>query len=118
MPPEARWFVKAGLCYLALTFIVGSVLLALEAFRSPAPYVLGVEHAHLGLVGWLVNTVIGIALWMLPLNRARFPHTQGRYPKGMPAACFASSTVDSCCASAANRGFNSADRPLLRPHCC
>jgi len=39
-------------------------------------------------VGWLVNTVIGIALWMLPLNRARFPRTQGRYPRRMVAACF------------------------------
>jgi len=25
---------------------------------------------------------------MLPLNRARFPDTQGRYPKAMVAACF------------------------------
>ncbi|MBC5804346.1 MAG: hypothetical protein GIX03_15370 [Candidatus Eremiobacteraeota bacterium] len=88
MPAEARWFVKAGLCYLALTFVAGSVLLALEAVGRPAPYLFGVEHAHLGTVGWLLNTVIGIALWMLPLNRARFPRTQGRYPRRMVAACF------------------------------
>ncbi len=88
MPPEARWFVKAGLCYLGLTFFAGSALLALEALGYSVPYVFGIEHAHLGMVGWLVNTVIGIALWMLPLNRARFPDTQGRYPKGMAAACF------------------------------
>jgi len=88
MPPEARWFVKAGLCYLALTFVAGSVLLALEAVGHPVPYVFGIEHAHLGTVGWLVNTVIGIALWMLPLNRSRFPRTQGRYPRRMVAACF------------------------------
>lgn len=89
MPPEARWFVKVGLCYLALTFIAGSVLLALEAMGRAVPYVFGIEHAHLGTVGWLVNTVIGIALWMLPLNRARFPRTQGRYPRPMIVACFA-----------------------------
>lgn len=98
MPPEARWFVKAGLCYLGLTFGAGSVLLALEALRYAVPYVFGIEHAHLGMVGWLVpvpqrsvgnrNTVIGIALWMLPLNRARFPDTHGRYPPVMVAACF------------------------------
>ncbi len=44
MPPEARWFVKAGLCYLALTFVAGSVLLALEAVGRPVPYD-GVEKA-------------------------------------------------------------------------
>jgi hypothetical protein len=39
-------------------------------------------------VGWLVNIVIGIALWMLPLNRERFPTTQGRYPTAVVCACF------------------------------
>lgn len=89
MPVEARWFVKAGLCYLVLTFVAGSVLLVAEAVGVPAPYVVAVEHAHLGMVGWLVNVVIGIALWMLPLNRERFPATQGRYPVAAPWICFA-----------------------------
>ncbi len=89
MPTEARWFVKAGLLYLAVTFVAGSVLLIYEALGRVAPYVFGLEHAHLGTVGWLVNIVIGIALWMLPLNRQRFPTTQGRYPPGAVIACFA-----------------------------
>ena len=80
MPREARIFVKTGLVYLVLTFALGGVLLMLEAFGRSVPYVFSVEHAHLGEVGWLVNIVIGIALWMLPLNRERFPATQGRYP--------------------------------------
>ncbi len=88
MPIEARWFVKAGLLYLAATFIAGSVLLTLEALGRPVRNVFAVEHAHLGTVGWLVNIVIGIALWMLPLNRQRFPKTQGRYPPGAVVACF------------------------------
>ncbi|MBC5800223.1 MAG: hypothetical protein GIX03_07365 [Candidatus Eremiobacteraeota bacterium] len=98
MPAEARWFVKTGLCDLALTYVPGSVLLALEALRYAVPYIFDIEHAHLGMVGWLVpvpqrsvgnrNTVIGIALWMLTLNRARFPDTHGRYPPVMVAACF------------------------------
>jgi hypothetical protein len=73
-------FVKTGLVYLVLTFSLGGVLLMLEALGRSVPYVFSVEHAHLGEVGWLVNIVIGIALWMLPLNRERFPATQGRYP--------------------------------------
>jgi hypothetical protein len=89
MPHESRLFVKAGLVYLALTFILGSVLLIVEALGRPLPASLAIEHAHLGGVGWLVNVVIGIALWMLPLNRERFPATQGRYPSAVVYACFA-----------------------------
>jgi hypothetical protein len=89
MPTQARWFVKAGLIYLAVTFVAGAWLLMLEALDRPAPYVFAIEHAHLGMVGWLVNIVMGIALWMLPLNRERFPCAQGRYPGSWGVACFA-----------------------------
>lgn len=89
MPRESRLFVKAGLVYLVLTFALGSTLLIFEAFGRPAAYTFAIEHAHLGAVGWLVNTVLGIALWMLPLNRERFPATQGRYPPGVAYVCFA-----------------------------
>src|SRR5579864_7631190 len=81
MPFVSRLFVKAGIAYLAITFIAGAVLLALEAVGRPAPLIFGIEHGHLGFVGWLVNTVIGIALWLLPLNRTAFSETQGRYPE-------------------------------------
>jgi hypothetical protein len=89
MPHQSRLFVKAGLLYLVVTFGVGGALLLFEAAGRPLPYVIGVEHAHLGEVGWLVNIVIGIALWMLPLNRERFPETSGRYPSRLVYACFA-----------------------------
>ena len=88
MPYESRLFVKAGLIYLALTFVLGGILLIAEALGLPLPTSLAIEHAHLGGVGWLVNLVIGIALWMLPLNRDRFPATQGRYPSSIVFACF------------------------------
>lgn len=89
MPLESRLFVKIGLAYLMLTFILGSVMLVFEALHHPVPYVFAIEHAHLGTVGWLVNIVIGIALWMLPLNRQRFPSAQGRYPTRAVILCFA-----------------------------
>lgn len=88
MPIESRWFVKAGLVYFVLTFVIGGLLLLFEALGWPVPFVIVVEHAHLGDVGWLTNIVIGIALWMLPLNRERFPATQGRYPAYAVPACF------------------------------
>jgi hypothetical protein len=88
MPRESRIFVKTGLLYLALTFAFGGVLLTLEVVGKPLPHTFAIEHAHFGAVGWLVNTVIGIAWWMLPLNRERFPSTQGRYPSGIVYGCF------------------------------
>ena len=88
MPHQTRLFVKTGLVYLALSFALGAVLLLLEAAGQPVPFVFAIEHGHLGEVGWLVNIVIGIALWMLPLNRERFPETQGRYPSALVYACF------------------------------
>ncbi|HKE37927.1 MAG TPA: hypothetical protein VKB39_10860, partial [Candidatus Baltobacteraceae bacterium] len=81
MPFVARLFVRTGIVYLVLTFLAGAALLVLEAAGRPAPFIIGVEHGHTGFVGWLVNTVIGVALWLLPLNRQAFPETQGRYPE-------------------------------------
>lgn len=89
MPFVARLFVKTGIVYLGLTFAVGGVLLTLQALGHAAPFIITVEHGHMGFVGWLVNTVVGIALWLLPLNRAAFPSTQGRYPERLAIAAFA-----------------------------
>ena len=61
----------------------------LEATGGNAGALLPVEHAHLAFVGWLVNTVIGFALWLLPLNRRRYAATQGRYLPWMPWAIYA-----------------------------
>lgn len=88
MPYESRLFVKTSLVGLALTFLVGAVTLIYEALGKPLPAIVSVEHAHLGFVGWLVNLVIGIALWFLPLNREAFPETQGRYPRHLPETIF------------------------------
>lgn len=81
MPYVSRLFIKTGIAYLVLTFVAGAVLLSLEAASRPAPFIIEVEHGHAGFVGWLVNTVIGVAYWLLPVNRARFAETQGRYPE-------------------------------------
>jgi hypothetical protein len=88
MPFESRLFIKTGAVYLVLTFIVGAVLLALAAIDRPAPFIVSVEHGHMGFVGWLVNMVIGVAFWMFPLDRERFPEMQGRYPSRAPLLCY------------------------------
>lgn len=88
MPYVSRLFLKTGIAYLLLTFLAGAALLSLEAFGHPAPFIIEIEHGHAGFVGWLVNTVIGVAYWLLPVNRARFPQTQGRYPERLARASF------------------------------
>ncbi len=72
-----------------LTFVLGAVLLGFEAVGRPVSFIIGIEHGHMGFVGWLVNTVVGVALWLLPLNRKAFAETQGRYPETAARLSFA-----------------------------
>ena len=88
MPYETRLFVKTGIVFLLLTFGAGAALMIATAVGKPAPFIFEVEHGHLGFVGWLVNVVIGVALWMFPLDRERYPATQGRYPAAAPLWCY------------------------------
>jgi hypothetical protein len=84
VPLESRLFVKTSLLALAIAFTWGALIAFLEGAGRAIPPWWPIEHAHLALVGWLVNVVVGIALWMLPLNRDRYPTTKGRYPKQLP----------------------------------
>ena len=88
MPFEVRLFIKTGIVYMLLTFLGGAVLLAAEGLGHAVPSVIGVEHGHAGFVGWLVNIVIGVALWMFPLAKAAFPTEAGRYPPRAALACW------------------------------
>ncbi len=88
MPRESRLFVKTGVAALILAFAWGAAMALREARGGSAGDLWPVEHAHLAFVGWLVNFVIGFALWLLPLNRERYPQTQGRYLAWMPLAIY------------------------------
>lgn len=80
MPIETRLFVKTSLVWLCATFALGASMLASKALALSLPYDFSAVHAHMGFVGWLVNLVMGIALWFLPANREKFPANRGRYP--------------------------------------
>lgn len=84
MPLESRLFVKTGLIALGVAFVWGAWMALDESRGIAINPIWAVEHAHIAFVGWLVNMVIGFALWMLPLDRQRFPQTQGRYFRWMP----------------------------------
>jgi hypothetical protein len=88
VPYVPRLFLKTGIIYLATTFLLGAVLLVFEAAGRPAPFIISIEHGHMGFVGWVVNTVIGVALWLLPVNRNAFPQTQGRYSEAATRGAF------------------------------
>lgn len=55
-------------------------MLFAKALGAPFGAEFSIIHAHMAFVGWLVNLVMGIALWFLPVNRERFPQNRGRYP--------------------------------------
>ncbi|HEV2262117.1 MAG TPA: hypothetical protein VGR69_07530 [Candidatus Rubrimentiphilum sp.] len=80
MPVETRLFVKTSLLWLCATFALGAAMLIAKALGAPLGAEFSVVHAHMAFVGWLVNLVMGIALWFLPVNRERFPQNRGRYP--------------------------------------
>jgi hypothetical protein len=90
MPFEVRLFIKTGIVYMLVTFLAGAFLLAAEGLGHTAPFVIGIEHGHAGSVGWLVNVVIGVALWMFPLAKEAFPVAAGRYPPRAALACWGS----------------------------
>lgn len=88
MPYESRVFLKTGLLALIAAFVWGAWMALCESTGRAVDPGWAIEHAHLAFVGWLVNTVIGFALWLLPLNRTQFPQTQGRYAPWMPRAVY------------------------------
>lgn len=69
--------LRAAVLYLVATAAVG-VLLAVRPALAPA---LGPTHAHLGLVGFFLSTVMGVAFWMMP-------RPGGIRQEGWEAACF------------------------------
>ncbi len=88
MPFESRLFVKTALVALIVAFLWGAFMAFEESSGRSIDPIWAIEHAHVAFVGWLVNMVMGFALWLLPLNRERFPQTQGRYARWMPVAIY------------------------------
>ena len=76
MPHAGRWFIRASLVYLGLGFTLGAVLL----FNKAVPLAPGVArllpvHIEFLLVGWVIQLVMGVAIWIFP----RFGVPQSAY---------------------------------------
>lgn len=71
MPRVSVWFVRAALVHLALGFTAGAVLLA----GKGVPLVPGIAprlrpaHMEFLLVGWTIQLVMGVAIWIFPRFR-------------------------------------------------
>jgi hypothetical protein len=90
MPTEVRWFVRTSLLCLILSMIVGTAYFAWAPLTDePPPGFVMPLHIHLGTVGWLVNMVMGVALWMFPMIPGSFAVGRARYsrPRVVAAYC-------------------------------
>jgi len=89
MPTEARWFVRTSLVCLFLASALGTLQFGWGAlFESAPPPWLRLLHLHLATVGWLINMVFGVALWMFPMPKGATREFRPRYPRGAAIACY------------------------------
>ncbi|HET9386447.1 MAG TPA: hypothetical protein VFO67_15015 [Gemmatimonadales bacterium] len=67
MPLVSAWFVRAALVHLVCGFAIGAVLLAGKGLALGFdPGAIRAVHIELLLVGWMIQLVMGIAVWIFP----------------------------------------------------
>ena len=67
MPRVSAWFVRASLGHLVFGFSVGALLLADRGVPfAPGLWALRGAHVEVLLVGWIVQLVMGVAIWIFP----------------------------------------------------
>jgi hypothetical protein len=78
MPLVSAWFVRASLCHLVGGFFLGAYLLTSKGGAlggAAAPAALRGVHIEMLLVGWLIQLVMGVAIWIFPRFAVRqSPH--------------------------------------------
>jgi hypothetical protein len=67
VPRVSAWFVRASLCHLVFGFTVGALLLADKGVPfAPELWALRPAHVEVLLIGWMVQLVMGVAIWIFP----------------------------------------------------
>lgn len=67
MPTLSRWYIKIGMCYLAVGLLMGVVLLAQPVFGwSRSLQTLQPVYLHLLFIGWVTQLIMGVVYWMFP----------------------------------------------------
>jgi len=71
MPTLTRWFLRSGLVYLVLSLVIG---VALAVPHGALLDSLTPVYFHLLMVGWVTQTIFGVAYWMFPRFSPDRPH--------------------------------------------
>jgi hypothetical protein len=67
MPRVSAWFIRASLCHLVGGFVLGGLLLAGKGIAlPPALWAWRPVHIEMLLVGWMIQLVLGVAIWIFP----------------------------------------------------
>jgi hypothetical protein len=67
VPRVSAWFVRASLCHLVGGFTLGALLLAGKGIRlGSGLWTLRGAHIEMLLVGWVIQLVMGVAVWIFP----------------------------------------------------
>jgi hypothetical protein len=106
----SAWFVRTALAWLVAGTLLGALMLAGKGMPALAPsLVWRAAHQELALIGWMLQLVFGVALWILPtppgeprdrqagpgyiayalLNAGVLAAAVGGLPGGPPALVFA-----------------------------
>ena len=67
MPLVSVWFIRASLVHLVAGFTLGAILLAAKGVPlPPAVWQWRGLHIEMLLIGWVVQLVMGVAVWIFP----------------------------------------------------
>jgi hypothetical protein len=67
VPRVSVWLVRAALLHLAGGFVIGALLLAERGVPfAPELWALRALHVEMLLVGWTMQLVMGVAIWIFP----------------------------------------------------
>jgi cbb3-type cytochrome oxidase subunit 1 len=67
VPRVSVWFVRASLVHLMLGITLGALLLAEKGLEfGPGLWRLRPAHVEILLFGWVVQLVLGVAVWIFP----------------------------------------------------
>ncbi|HEX7926064.1 MAG TPA: hypothetical protein VF678_00645 [bacterium] len=69
MPATLQWYVRTAMLYIAAAMVLGVLYQVDQVTRwfGSSRYLITI-HLHLALVGGVIQIIMGIGLWMLPLT--------------------------------------------------
>lgn len=66
MPALSRWFLRSALLYLPASLLLGFLRDWPPLASRPFAAAVGPVAVHLLTVGWVTQTIFGVAFWMFP----------------------------------------------------